>query len=146
LLICSHDLSERKGSVNTLPGHGDRGNDGINALIERMRKRWNCYDFQHFINGVKKENPRHMYKQLRAIEQFLEDEDPDRALIAAVLEECCAKFRYQFSQFRTVFLYEKARRGGTADGTPPHAGVEYKNLDVYREAYQMRLSETEVTG
>jgi hypothetical protein len=146
LLICSHDLNERRGSVNTLPGHGDRGDDGVNDLIERMRRRWNCYDFQHFINGVKKENPRHMYKQLRAIEQFLEDADPDRALIAAVLGECCAKFRYQFSQFRTVFLYEKARRGGPAEGAPPHAGVEYKNLDVYREVYQMRLSETEVTG
>ena len=57
--------------------------------MERLRKRWNCYDFQHFINGVKKENPRHIAKQLRAIKQFLEAEDPDRSLVAEVMKECC---------------------------------------------------------
>ena len=143
VLICSHDLSECKGSVNTLPGHADRGNDGVTGLIERMRRRWNCYDFQHFINGVKKENPRHVYKQLRAVEQFLEAENPDRALVAAVLKECCAKYRYQFSQFKTVFLLQKAGRV-SIDDTALYPSVEYKDLDVYAKAYQMRIAETEV--
>lgn len=57
--------------------------------MERLRSKWNCYDFQHFINGAKKENPRHASKQLRAIEQFLDAEIPDKSLIAQVMKECC---------------------------------------------------------
>jgi hypothetical protein len=148
-LVCSHDLSGRKGSVNKLDEHGKRGSDGVNDIIERMRGRFNCYDFQHFINGVKKENPRHMYKQLHAIEQFLLAENPDRGLMAAVLKECCVKYRYQFSQFRQVFLLAKAGRGvsaGNPANVPALGDVEYKDLDVYKKAYRMRVSETEVAG
>jgi hypothetical protein len=154
-LICSHDLNECRGNVNKLPEHGVRGNDSVADLIERMRMRWNCYDFQHFVNGVKKENPRHIYKQLSAIEQFLLAENPGRGLIAAVLKECCEKYRYQFSQFKTVFLLAKARQGASA-GITANAGafkpesldtdVEYKNLDVYQQAFNMRVRESEVAG
>lgn len=55
--------------------------------MERLRRKWNCYDFQHFINGVKKENPRHVSKQLRAIEQFLDVENPNKSLIAQMMKE-----------------------------------------------------------
>jgi hypothetical protein len=149
--ICSHDLSECKGSVNRLPDHAARGNDNIINLIERLRQKWNCYDFQHFINGVKKENPRHIYKQLSAIEQFLQAENPERWLVAAVLKECCAKYRYQFSQFKAVFLLAKAGQDMSADAKvpkPPGADidVEYKNLGIYQQAFQMRVRETEVPG
>jgi hypothetical protein len=152
-LICSHDLNECKGRISRLPEHAKRGDDSVMGLIERMRTKWNCYDFQHFINGIKKENPRHVYKQLYAIEQFLLAENPDRALIAAVLKECCEKYRYQFSQFKTVFLLAKARQGasgglvaGAAMLKPAGAGidVEYKSLGVYQQAFQMRVRESGV--
>ena len=147
--ICSHDLSERKGSINKLPEHNHQGSDEWVDVMERMRKRWNCYKFQHFINGIKRENPRHIYKQLRAIEQFLEAENPDRNLVASVMEECCEKYRYQFSQFKVVFTLAKAGRSlPSIDPMAERAvtDVEYKQLDIYSQAYQKRIRETEVAA
>jgi hypothetical protein len=143
--ICSHPLSERKGSVNKLPEHSQQGSDEWTDVVERMRKRWNCYDFQHFVNGVKKENPRHIYKQMRAIEQFLDAESPDRQLVADVLKECCENFRYQYSQFKVV--YDLAKAGcNAAFGKPlpagAVAGVDYKCLDVYSQAFRKLVEET----
>ena len=145
--ICSHSLSERKGSINKLPEHNRQGSDEWIDVVERMRKRWNCYDFQHFINGVKKENPRHLYKQFRAIEQFLDAEAPDRQLVADIMKECCKEYRYQYSQFKVVFdLIKAGRHVAFVDSLPTNAaaGVEYKSLDVYSQAYQRRIRETGV--
>ncbi len=141
--ICTHLLSERKGSYNQLPEHrkGESG-DWID-IMERLRNKWNCYDFQHFINGVKKENPRHVSKQLGAIEQFLNAENPDRQLVAEVMQICCKNYRYQFSQFKVVYEYTKAGKSlVSSDGfqasmnTDP---VEYKGLDVYERAFKERV-------
>jgi len=147
--ICSHSLSERKGSINKLPEHNRQGSDEWIDVVERMRNRWSCYDFQHFVNGVKKENPRHLYKQFRAIEQFLDAEAPERQLVAEVMKECCRNYRYQFSQFKVVFDLAKAGRHA-AFGEPVAAtavaDVEYKSLDVYSQAYQRRVRETEVAA
>jgi hypothetical protein len=144
--ICTHLLCERKSSYNQLPEHkkGDSG-DWI-EIMERLRGKWNCYDFQHFINGVKKENPRHISKQLGAIERFLDSENPDRALVADVLKICCNNFRYQFSQFRTVYEYTKAGKSLTeTDGFKASQSfdpVEYKSLDVYGKAFNDRVNST----
>lgn len=141
--LCVHLLSERKGSYNQLPEHrkGDSG-DWVD-IMERLRDRWNCYDFQHFINGVKKENPRHVSKQLGAIEQFLNAEDPDRGLVADVMKACCENYRYQFSQFKTVYEMTKAGKSlAAADGFRASLStdaVEYKNLAVYGEAFRERV-------
>ena len=144
--ICTHLLSERKGSYNQLPEHrkGDSG-DWID-IMERLRGKWNCYDFQHFINGVKKENPRHISKQLGAIERFLDSEAPDRALVADVMKACCENFRYQFSQFRVVYEYTKAGRSLTDmpgfKASQESDPVEYKGLDVYGKAFNDRVRNT----
>ena len=112
-------------------------------IMERMRNKWNCYDFQHFINGVKKENPRHVSKQLGAIEQFLNAENPDRQLVAEVMQICCKNYRYQFSQFKVVYEYTKAGKSLVSSdvfqasmNTDP---VEYKGLDVYERAFKERV-------
>jgi hypothetical protein len=144
--ICTHLLSERKGSYNQLPEHrkGDSG-DWID-IMERLRDKWNCYDFQHFINGVRKENPRHISKQLGAIEQFLDQESSDRALVADVITQCCENYRYQFSQFRVVYEYLKAGRSLAASGGVKaymaSDGVEYKDLGVYGRAFNERVQGT----
>ena len=142
--ICTHLLSERKGSYNQLPEHrkGDAG-DWID-IMERLRSQWNCYDFQHFINGVKKENPRHISKQLGAIEQFLNAENPDKALVAEVMKTCCKNFRYQFSQFKVVYEYTKAGRS-LADTEGAKAAmkadlVDYRQLSVYGKAFADRVA------
>ncbi len=143
-LLCTHLLSERKGSYNQLPEHrkGESG-DWID-IMERLRKQWNCYDFQHFINGVKKENPRHISKQLGAIEQFLNSENPDRTLVAEVMKICCNNFRYQFSQFKVVYEYTKAGKSlTTTEGFKASMNtdaVEYKSLDIYGRAFNERVN------
>lgn len=141
--ICTHLLSERKGSYNQLPEHRKNGSDDWIMIMERLRSKWNCYDFQHFINGVKKENPRHISKQLGAIERFLDAENPDRALVAEVLKICCKNFRYQFSQFKVVYEYTKAGRS-LEDTEGVQAAyqmddVEYKDLSVYGKAFYDRV-------
>ena len=141
--ICTHLLSERKGSFNQLPEHrrGDSG-DWI-EIMERLRDKWNCYDFQHFVNGIKKENPRHIAKQLGAIESYLDHENPDRALVADVMKICCKNYRYQFSQFKVVFEYTRAGKSLTdtegfraSQSADP---VEYKDLEVYGKAFDDRV-------
>lgn len=147
-LICSHNLSERKGSFNQLPGHRKQESGDWAETAERLRARWNCHDFQHFINGVKKENPRHVSQQLGAIEQFLESENPDRSLVAQVMRECCEHFRYRFSQFRAVYSLAKAGRELSVPGSGREVpgGVEYKDMSAYAKAFQSRVKDTEAAG
>ena len=150
--ICTHLLSERKGSYNQLPEHRKCDAGDWIEIMERLRNRWNCYDFQHFINGVKKENPRHIAKQLGAIEQFLNAENPERDLVAEVMKICCKNFRYQFSQFKVVYEYTKAGRSliGTegAEAAMKADPVDYRNLEIYNRAFADRVASTrgEVTA
>jgi len=135
---CTHDISPCKGSTQRRPEHAKEENTDWLVVCERLRVKWNCYDFQHFINGFKKENPRHLFKQLKAIEDFLDAEAPARDLVADVMKECCAGFRYQFSQFRAVY---EAMRAGRAPGlTPESADVHHASLDVYQQAFLERCN------
>ena len=98
------------------------------------------------MNGIKKENPRHISKQLGAIEQFLNSEDPDRALVAEVMKRCCENYRYQFSQFKVVYEYVKAGRS-LSDSAGVRVdmasdGVEYKSLSVYGKAFSDRVAQS----
>jgi len=52
--ICSHELSECKGSHNQLEEHKKKPTENWQPVMESLRTKWNCFDFQHFINGVKK--------------------------------------------------------------------------------------------
>lgn len=144
--ICTHLLSERKGSYNQLPDHKKSDSGNWIDIMERLRGRWNCYDFQHFINGVRKENPRHISKQLGAIEQFLNSEAPDRGLVADVMKVCCKNFRYQFSQFKTVYELTKAGRDvAGSEGVSAALSaepVDYKPLATYNRAFADRVALT----
>jgi hypothetical protein len=105
-------------------------------VCERLRSRWNCYKFQHFINGFKRENPRHLYKQLSAVEAFLESEAPPKELVAAVMAECCSKFRYQFSQFKAVYDWAKSQQMSLFD--TPMDEVHRASLEAYQRAFAER--------
>jgi len=133
---CAHDISPIKGSTNRLPEHAKEENTDWLPVCERLRARWNCYDFQHFINGFKKENPRHLFKQLSAVESFLEAENPPGELVADVMKECCSRFRYQFTQFRAVYDEIKAQRPNA-----PFIGwtdVQYATIEKYQQAFLER--------
>ena len=144
--LCSHPLSEVRGTVHQLPEHRKAAGGGYVDVMESLRKKWNCYDFQHFVNGVKKENPRYVADQLRAIDRYLDEQAPTKAFVAMVLKECCEHYRYKFSQFRAMFELMKAEAaaGGDESVEYPHAGVEYKGLDVYAKAFQERVVKAEV--
>jgi len=137
---CTHDISPCRGSVNRLPEHTKEENTDWLPVCERLRVRWNCYDFQHFINGFKKENPRHLFKQLSAVEDFLESEAPPKRLVAAVMAECCQNFRYQFSQFKAVYDRAKIQQGAPASAMPVNE-VQYAKLDIYQQAFLERCGE-----
>ena len=136
--ICAHLLSERKGSYNQLPEHRKgEASDWID-IMERLRSQWNCYDFQHFINGVKKENPRYLKEQLSAIEEFLDREAASRATVAAAMKYACEKYRYTFKQFRTV--YQLVKGGQLADNTYQATDVQKQDLSFYAEAFRARMA------
>ena len=133
---CTHNVNSCKGSINRLPEHMKEENTDWLPVCERLRVRWNCHDFQHFINGFKKENPRHLFKQLSAVEAFLEAETPQRDLVAAVMAECCRHFRYQFSQFKAV--YDRAKAQQPSIFTTSIDEVQYAKLDLYQQAFLER--------
>jgi hypothetical protein len=133
---CTHDVSPCKGGTQRLAEHAKEENTDWVTVSERLRAKWNCYDFQHFINGFKRENPRHLYKQLKAVEDFLDTEGPPRELVADVMKESCAKFRYRFSQFRAVY---EAMKAGRAPACMLEAeNVQRATLDIYQQAFLER--------
>jgi len=130
---CTHDVNPCKGSMNRLSKHAKEEKTDWLLVCERLRLRWNCYDFQHFINGFKKENPRHLYKQLSAVEAFLEGEDPPNKLVAAVMGECCLNYRYQYMQFKAV--YDRMKASQAPFLTSGIDEVQYTKLDTYQRAF-----------
>ena len=137
--ICTHDVSECKGSFNQLDEHKKDDSGDWLAVAERLRKKWNCIKFQHFINGFKKENPRHLRSQLRAIENLFDAENPPRKLVADVMEVCCQNYRYKYSQFRSVYELKKA---GYASGPATQMdGAQRRSLDVYKKAFDERCAQ-----
>ena len=137
--ICSHVLSDRKGSFNQLPEHKKEDTEDWKPVAERMRAKWGCSDFQHFINGFKKENPRNLYKQLTAVESFLDVEAPPKELVADVMCRCCAGFRYRFTQFQQVYFLAKG--GYATTETVALAGVARQGMDAYRKAFDERCEQ-----
>jgi hypothetical protein len=137
--ICSHVLSDRKGSFNQLPEHKKEDSEDWKPVAERLRAKWTCYDFQHFINGFKKENPRHLYKQLTAVESFLDSQSPPKELVAEVMSMCCAGYRYRFTQFQQVYFLAKS--GYATTETVALAGVARQGMDAYRKAFEERCEQ-----
>ena len=133
---CSFDINPVKGSYNQHPDHAKEENTDWKPVVERMRSRWNCYDFQHFINGFKKENPRHLFKQLTAVESFLAAENPPKSLVAKVMAECCSKYRYQFTQFKAVYDLMSVTYAPVA--AAPVQDVQRADLEMYHQAFLER--------
>jgi hypothetical protein len=140
VFVCTHDISPCKGSIHRLPEHAKEENTDWLPVCERMRTRWNCHDFQHLINGFKKENPRHLFKQLSAVEKFLEAESPPKNLVAAVIAECCRDFRYQYSQFKAVYDRAKAGQTSAAYSTPMN-DVQRAKLEFYQQVFLDKCGE-----
>jgi hypothetical protein len=134
--ICSHAISECRGSVNRLDEHKREPSGDWLAVAEGMRQKWNCYDFQHFINGFKKENPRHLYSQLSAVSRLLDAERPAQDVVSETMKVCCENFRYRFSQFAAV--YEQVKAGRASRSPYICDDVQRQSMDVYGKAFADR--------
>lgn len=138
--VCTHEISAVKGSFQRLDEHRRQPQSDWLDIAERMRGKWNCTEFQHFINGFKKENPeRHLSKQLGAVEHYLDERRPTRALVAEVMAICCRDYRYRFTQFKAVFELCGAQAGRMAGGDAVAAvDVDARDLDRYQDAFDER--------
>jgi hypothetical protein len=137
--ICEHQICECRGSTNQLPEHKKEESEDWILVMERLRNKWGCYDFQHFINGFKKEDPRHLSKQLSAVEKYLDAENPEREMVAEVMKSCCEKFRYKYSQFKAV--YELVKAGYSQPAAIEMSDVQQQDLAKYGEVFHQRASE-----
>ncbi|MGN0908850.1 MAG: hypothetical protein ACI4NA_04455 [Succinivibrio sp.] len=144
--VCTHDICPVKGSFRRLDEHRKQPASDWLDTAERMRVKWNCTEFQHFVNGFKRENEeRNLGRQLAAVERFLDERGPDRALAAEVIAECCRGYRYRFTQFKEVYervasSWEpgsrptaRARSGGDA--------VAVRSMESYRKAFEERCAQ-----
>ena len=138
-LLCQHMISECRGRVFLLEEHKKEPATDWITIVEQMREKWNCYDFQHFINGVKKENPRYLKEQFAAISAFLDKEAPDRKTVAAAMKYACENFRYTFKQFRATFLLVKS--GRLTDNIYEATDVQKQDLKVYANAFRARCEQ-----
>lgn len=138
-LLCQHMISECRGRVFLLEEHKKEPATDWITIVEQMREKWNCYDFQHFINGVKKENPRYLKEQFSAISAFLDKESPDRKTVAAAMKYACENFRYTFKQFRAAFLLVKT--GQLSDNVYQVTDVQKQDLRVYANAFRARCEQ-----
>jgi hypothetical protein len=136
--VCTHAINPNKGSFNQLEEHRKEPASGWMLTAERLRAKYNCFDFQHLINGFKKESPRHLGPQLKAVEDFLGSEAPDRALVADVMRECCKDYRYRFSQSKAVF--ELCKAGRAAPAAIEFSDVQKAGLDACQEAFEQRCA------
>jgi len=136
--VCTHEIDPNKGSVKRLPEHVAEPSIEWMVVAEQLRDKYNCLDFQHFINGFKKENGRHLAKQLLAVEAFLDSERPSRLLVADVMKVCCEKWRYRFTQFQAVYELCKAKYA-----TPvavEMSDVEKRSLEQYQLIFEQRCA------
>lgn len=141
--VCTHDICYVKGAFIRLDEHRKQPASDWLDTAERMRVKWNCTEFQHFINGFKRENPeRHLGKQLAAVERYLDEKGPDRALVADVMAACCRDFRYKYTQFKAVFDLMESQRSstGAAIVAVPAADVDTRAIERYQAAFEERCA------
>ena len=151
IYVCTHTISELKGKKFQLDEHKHQEPTQWYDTAERMREKWNCTEFQHFVNGVKKENSRGINNQLnnqfRAIEEEFEKLNPTREQATAAINYACKNFRYRYSQFKVVLKQaiegtlpdrDKAselaakKAAAEAEAVYNEPEVEKKSLGVYQ--------------
>ena len=101
-LVAQYQISSLKGHSFQHEGFANKPTEWMDT-VQRMREKWNCADFQHFVNGVKKENPRYLNEQFRAIEGFLNQMNPEKKEVSQLLHYCCEHYRYKAAQFMDAY-------------------------------------------
>lgn len=140
--VCTHETGPARGSFQRLDEHRRQPASDWLDVAERMRKKWNCTDFQHFINGFKRENPeRHLSRQLAAVERYLDQKAPTRAFAAEVMAACCRDHGCRLARLGAVYegLEEEGRAGAAkVPACAPAGDVAARGLERYQEAFEER--------
>jgi len=141
--VCTHDVCDVKGAFIRLDEHRRQPASDWLDTAERMRRKWNCTEFQHFVNGFKKENEgRHLGEQLAAVERYLDEKRPTREFAAAVISACCRDWRYRYTQFKAVFDLMESQQPSTdaAIVAAAAADVDTRGLERYQAAFDERCA------
>ena len=136
--LCTHTLSERHGATIQLEGHRHRPSERWVLIVERMRSRWNCVDFQRFVNGVKEENPRYLTEQFSQIERLFADSGADRAAVAVAMRVCCDESLCRYSQVKKVL--DDVVSGRVSGNGYAASEVQKQDLAVYKKAFEDRCA------
>jgi len=143
--VCTHIICPVKGSFIRLDEHRrEPANDWMDTA-ERLRSKYNCIEFQRFINGFKKDNPeRHLGKQLLALERYLDESHADRAVVAEAIALCCRDYRFRFTQFREIFdLLAEQGQSGCANPVVFESAsgeVDTRDMRSYQTAFDSRCA------
>lgn len=134
--ICTHLISECRGSVIRLDEHRKEESTDWLVTVERLRRKWDNFSFQAFVNGLRKENPRHIRKQLSAVERFLDAEKPPRPLVSDVMGQCCQESCFRYSRFESI--YHLAKAGRFSREQVASDSVQHQDMEFYGKAFANR--------
>lgn len=104
--------------------------------IEHMRSKWNCDDFQHFVNGVKKEcKGRYVNERFSYISNFLDKMNPDLRFVARLMKYCCENFRYSPDQVEASYKLLMSQSGGAIEADESQMSDVSRSLEVYDRVF-----------
>ena len=134
--LCTHNISECRGSIIRLEEHRRRPSADWLSAVENLRQKWNCPSFQDFIGGFRQQNKRYLYNQLSAVSRLLDEQKPERGLVSSVMEACCRERRFRYSQFKATYEVMKAKCYTPA--TAQLHDIQHQDLDIYQQAFMDR--------
>lgn len=136
VLVATYPVSPLKGKSFQKEEFAHKPTEWLKT-VEKLRRRWDCRDFEHFVNGIKKEaKGRYLDERFEAIYQYFDAKDLDRKSAAKLMAYCCDNWRYTPSQVRDSWeLLQKSPGlvGYPDQGQTPHA--ESRSLDVYQKVF-----------
>lgn len=141
-LVTTYDVSPLKGQNCTKEGFAKKPMQWLKT-VEEMRRHWDCPDFQHFVNGIKKDaKGRYLNERFNNVYQQLLAEDPDPRDVACLMKYCCEHLRYAPSQISDSWeLLKKSPSlaDSEAAAAAPHA--ESRDLAIYQKIFDHLASE-----
>lgn len=148
-----HYISELKG-VDVIDD-ADKRSDDNNWLLraDKLRARWNVTEMEHLINGFKKESQndtRLLARQLSALYDFLDKNDPPLAFISQVVADACKCYRYRFTQFKAMYekewaewkpdLFTQTTKEIPLKRSDPYIAVASRDMMSYGDAFKSRCN------
>jgi len=144
-LVTTYPVSQVKGKSFQHDGYRREPTKYLDT-IEHMRLRWDCEDFQHFVNGVKKESKgRYLNDRFAYISNFLDSKNPDPRFVARVLKYCCEHFRYTPTQFTDSYSLLASKGDSAALPDEKSAAYDFsRDINEYQKVFDNRVNQSAV--